>query len=48
MHGQMITLTAAAGAGSMFSGWSGGGCTGTGLCVVPISAATTFLGGTCN
>jgi hypothetical protein len=37
----MITLTAFANAGSVFAGWSGGGCTGTGACVVTVAASTT-------
>jgi hypothetical protein len=41
-----VTLTATAAASpisslSSFTGWSGGGCTGTGTCVVTIGAATT-------
>jgi hypothetical protein len=36
-----ITLTATPLAGSYFVGWSGGGCTGTGDCVVTPLAATT-------
>lgn len=40
-QGTDVTLTATADAGSMFAGWSGGGCTGTGTCVVTMSAATT-------
>src|SRR5213592_3543793 len=39
--GTAVTLTAAPAAGSTFGGWSGGGCSGTGSCVVTISAATT-------
>ena len=39
--GTAITLTAAATAGSSFMGWSGGGCTGTGPCVVTLTADTT-------
>ena len=39
--GTVMTLTATPAAGSTFSGWSGGGCTGTGTCVVTMSAATT-------
>jgi hypothetical protein len=36
--GTMVTLTAAPDAGAVFSGWSGA-CTGTGSCVVTMSAA---------
>jgi hypothetical protein len=36
-----VTLTAAAGTNSAFTGWSGGGCTGTGTCVVTLDAAAT-------
>jgi Divergent InlB B-repeat domain len=38
--GTQVTLTAAASANSTFAGWSGGGCTGTGTCVVTMTAAT--------
>jgi hypothetical protein len=38
---QVVTLTAVAAEGSTFAGWSGGGCTGTGTCVVTVSAAVT-------
>jgi hypothetical protein len=34
-----VTLTAASGANSAFAGWSGGGCSGTGSCVVPMNQA---------
>ncbi len=37
--GTVVTLTAAAGAQSVFAGWSGGGCSGTGTCVVTMNAA---------
>jgi YVTN family beta-propeller protein len=37
--GSQVTLTASASAGSSFAGWSGGGCAGTGACVVTMSAA---------
>ncbi len=37
--GQIVTLTASAGAGSEFSGWSGGGCEGTGACETTVSEA---------
>jgi Divergent InlB B-repeat domain len=33
------TLTAAAAPGSRFTGWSGGGCSGTGTCKVTVSSA---------
>jgi YVTN family beta-propeller protein len=39
--GTQVTLTAAASAGSTFAGWSGGGCSGTGTCVITPSADTT-------
>jgi len=34
-----VTLTATAAAGSTFTGWTGGGCTGTGTCQVTMDAA---------
>jgi hypothetical protein len=37
-YGTMVTLNATANIGSTFSGWSGGGCSGTGACVVTITA----------
>ncbi|CAK0742141.1 hypothetical protein CCP3SC5AM1_100021 [Gammaproteobacteria bacterium] len=40
-HGTKVTLTATANSGSTFSGWSGGGCSGTGVCVVTMNAAMT-------
>jgi uncharacterized delta-60 repeat protein len=33
-----VTLTATPAAGSAFSGWSGGGCSGTGLCQLQLSS----------
>ncbi len=39
--GQTITLTATPDATSTFSGWSGGGCSGTGSCTVTMDAAKT-------
>ncbi|CAN5903669.1 hypothetical protein BH11MYX3_BH11MYX3_21410 [soil metagenome] len=38
---QIVTLTAAAGTGSTFTGWSGGGCSGNGTCAVTMTAAVT-------
>jgi len=40
-YGSTITLTAAADVGSTFTGWSGGGCSGTGSCTVTLIGATT-------
>lgn len=37
--GQIVTLTASAGTGSEFSGWSGGGCEGTSICETTVSEA---------
>ncbi|MEX0972951.1 MAG: hypothetical protein WDZ46_06800 [Solirubrobacterales bacterium] len=39
-EGTEVTLTATAAAGSTFAGWSGGGCSGTGSCVMTIGADT--------
>jgi hypothetical protein len=36
---EVVTLTATASEGYAFTGWSGGGCTGTGPCIVTMSAA---------
>jgi hypothetical protein len=36
-----VTLTATADSGSIFTGWSGGGCSGTGTCVVSLTNDTT-------
>ncbi|MER2562694.1 MAG: hypothetical protein ABTQ32_18350 [Myxococcaceae bacterium] len=41
VEGAVVTLTAAQGPTSTFAGWSGGGCSGTGSCVVTLAAATT-------
>ncbi|MFZ6031618.1 MAG: endo-1,4-beta-xylanase [Chloroflexota bacterium] len=37
--GEVVTLTATADADSIFTGWSGEGCTGTDVCVVTLSQA---------
>src|SRR5450432_4172668 len=46
--GARVTLTATPDTGATFSGWSGGGCTGVGTCVVTVNAAiqvtATFTG----
>jgi glucose/arabinose dehydrogenase len=39
--GAVVTLTATPAAGSVFTGWTGGGCAGTGPCTVTVAAATT-------
>ncbi len=39
--GTMVTLSAVPQTGSGFSGWSGGGCSGTGACTVTLNASTT-------
>jgi hypothetical protein len=41
--GTVITLTAAPSAGSVFGGWSGGGCSGTGSCTITMSANTRVV-----
>jgi hypothetical protein len=38
-YGTSVILSAAAGSGSIFGGWSGGGCSGTGACTVIMSSA---------
>lgn len=40
-YGSVITLSAVAASGSIFQGWSGGNCTGTGTCEVTLTANTT-------
>jgi peptidoglycan/xylan/chitin deacetylase (PgdA/CDA1 family) len=39
-NGTNVTLSAAAASGSTFTGWSGGGCSGTATCVVALAANT--------
>ncbi len=41
--GTQITLTAVANASSTFAGWGGGGCSGTGACVVTVGADTMVV-----
>src|SRR5206468_2872650 len=41
VSGTVVTLTATPAAGSVFTGWSGGTCSGTDSCVVTVTAATT-------
>ena len=38
-NGTVVLLTASADSGSVFAGWSGGGCAGTGTCAVTLDAA---------
>src|SRR5438132_1372769 len=39
--GAVVTLRATPAAGSVFTGWSGGGCSGTALCTVTVAGATS-------
>jgi hypothetical protein len=41
--GAQVVLTADAGSDSTFAGWSGAGCSGTGSCIIPVSAATDVV-----
>ena len=41
--GTAVTLTASPASGSAFTGWSGGGCSGTGTCTVTVTATTTVI-----
>jgi len=41
LQGSTVTLTASPDGGSLFAGWSGGGCTGTDPCELVMDAATT-------
>lgn len=43
VSGTTVVLTAAASAGSIFTGWSGGGCSGTGACTVVINADISVI-----
>jgi len=42
--GTQVRLSAIPDAGSFFSGWSGGGCTGTGDCIVTMNSPVTVTG----
>jgi hypothetical protein len=39
--GTVVTLTASPAVGSSFAGWAGGGCSGTGACVVTVNSAVS-------
>jgi len=39
LGGTVVTLTATPAAGSSFAGWSGGGCTGNGTCIVQMNGS---------
>jgi len=39
--GALVTVTATPAGDSVFTGWSGGGCSGTGPCTVTVAGATT-------
>ena len=41
--GTLVTLTAAPASNSIFTGWSGGGCSGTGTCVTTVDAGRTVV-----
>lgn len=42
-QGTQVTLTAAPMAGSVFAGWSGGGCSGTGTCTLTMSSNQSVI-----
>lgn len=42
-QGVLVTLTARPSAGSVFSGWNGGGCAGIGVCTVGTTASQTVV-----
>ena len=39
VSGVTVTLTASPSGGNIFTGWTGGGCSGTGTCVITVTAA---------
>lgn len=41
-RGTILSLAASPGSGSVFSGWSGGNCSGTGMCVITVDSTTTI------
>jgi hypothetical protein len=41
-QGTIVTLTAASTGNSLFAGWSGGGCSGRGTCIVTMNGDTTI------
>ena len=43
-QGSLVALTATPDLGSIFSGWSGSGCIGTGECVVSMDSARSVNG----
>lgn len=42
-QGETVVLTAVADPGYVFAGWSGGGCSGTGACMVPMDSAKSVV-----
>jgi hypothetical protein len=45
VFGTVVTLTATPASGSVFTGWSGGSCSGTGTCTVTLYADMTVIAG---
>ena len=41
--GTVVTLSASPESGSTFTGWSGGGCSGAGTCIVSVTTATSIV-----
>ena len=42
-EGDVVTLTATENSGSYFTGWSGGGCSGTGPCVITVTDTNAMV-----